>query len=259
MTELNNLWLTETIRPQGRGPRQDHRRDPHRVRRRGHADQRPRRARWHFGRDDPQAPPGLKRVQLSPPLIRFGACTPLPPTLGGARFQMSQRCRTPALAARRTHALRAAEHAGAVHRSAAGPRAGRTPRQELLLRRPRPRCRLRRPGPSAPPLSGPGWPTGLEAQSQPGIETRYLRAIDAPLPQTLIDDAPFDLVICTEVLEHVADWPAAWANLSRLVAPGGVLIVTAPPCLSPARRAVRLLLRPTPHAFRHWAARVASK
>lgn len=36
----------------------------------------------------------------------------------------------------------------------------------------------------------------------------------------------FDLVICTEVLEHVADWRGSALTLSSLVAPGGALLIT---------------------------------
>jgi len=40
----------------------------------------------------------------------------------------------------------------------------------------------------------------------------------------------FDCVLCTEVLEHVADPAASLRKLARLVKPGGQLLVTAPFC-----------------------------
>lgn len=43
-------------------------------------------------------------------------------------------------------------------------------------------------------------------------------------------DATFDAVMCIEVLEHVPDPPAALAELSRLLKPGGTLVITAPFC-----------------------------
>lgn len=55
----------------------------------------------------------------------------------------------------------------------------------------------------------------------------FVGAIDRPLPETLAARR-FDLIVCTEVLEHVADWPAAFANLARLLKPGGRLLVTCP-------------------------------
>lgn len=50
-----------------------------------------------------------------------------------------------------------------------------------------------------------------------------ITAIPAP-------DASFDVVLCTEVLEHVPDPLAALRELVRLVRPGGTVIITAPFC-----------------------------
>lgn len=55
----------------------------------------------------------------------------------------------------------------------------------------------------------------------------FIGAIDEPLPPPLIART-FDLIVCTEVLEHVANWPAAFDNLARLLKPGGKLLITCP-------------------------------
>jgi SAM-dependent methyltransferase len=55
-----------------------------------------------------------------------------------------------------------------------------------------------------------------------------LWAADDPLPEELALRGPFDFLLCTEVLEHIADWHAAFANFALLLAPGGRALLTAP-------------------------------
>lgn len=86
---------------------------------------------------------------------------------------------------------------------------------------------------------------------------RYLRALDAELPERVagVDiseriletahaaipradlqqanlerlpfaDASFDLVLCTQVIEHVLDAPAGVSELSRVLQPDGVLVIS---------------------------------
>ena len=43
-----------------------------------------------------------------------------------------------------------------------------------------------------------------------------------------VDDESFDALLCTEVLEHVPDAVAALNEFSRVLKPGGVLLITAP-------------------------------
>ena len=43
-------------------------------------------------------------------------------------------------------------------------------------------------------------------------------------------DGSFDAILCTEVFEHIPDPIAALKEFSRLLRPGGVLIITAPFC-----------------------------
>ena len=60
--------------------------------------------------------------------------------------------------------------------------------------------------------------------SQHAIEVDILASADA-LP---IEDASFDFVLCTEVLEHCPDPAAVLAEIRRVLRPGGVVLLTTP-------------------------------
>lgn len=82
----------------------------------------------------------------------------------------------------------------------------------------------------------------------------FIGAIDEPLPVALASEAPYDFLLCTEVLEHVVDWPMAFANLTRLLAPDGRLLATCPH-FYPLHEVPYDFWRPTPFALRHFAAK----
>ena len=52
-----------------------------------------------------------------------------------------------------------------------------------------------------------------------------LAPIDGPLP---LEDSAFDLVWCSEVIEHVGDTARWLSEVRRVLAPGGRLLVTTP-------------------------------
>jgi ubiquinone/menaquinone biosynthesis C-methylase UbiE len=62
------------------------------------------------------------------------------------------------------------------------------------------------------------------ARRHPGLDLR-LAPIDGPLPLT---DSSFDLVWCSEVIEHVADTATWLSEVRRVLAPRGRLLITTP-------------------------------
>ncbi len=63
--------------------------------------------------------------------------------------------------------------------------------------------------------------------SPPGDGSRYYFAI-ASLTAVPMRDNLFDIVLCSEVLEHISDDGIAMDELRRVMAPGGYLLVTVP-------------------------------
>ncbi len=82
----------------------------------------------------------------------------------------------------------------------------------------------------------------------------HIGALDDELPLTLGRGERFDLVICTEVLEHVADWNRAFCNLALLASPGGRILITCPH-VYPLHEQPHDYWRPTEHALRTYAER----
>jgi SAM-dependent methyltransferase len=94
--------------------------------------------------------------------------------------------------------------------------------------------------------------TSVDVQDARGV-VDYIAQIDQALPEKLLQRAPFDLVFCTEVLEHVADWPSAFSNFAVLAKPQGYLLVTCPHFYV-LHEVPYDFWRPTIHALEHHAA-----
>lgn len=107
--------------------------------------------------------------------------------------------------------------------------------------------------PLKPEIEARGWRyVSLDVVSAPGVTPDFLGALDDDIPKGCIAQGPYGLIVCTEVLEHVADWPRAWANLASMMSPDGVLIVTCP-FVYPLHEEPHDYWRPTTHALRTWA------
>lgn len=53
-------------------------------------------------------------------------------------------------------------------------------------------------------------------------------AVIASINKAPFHNSSFDLILCTEVLEHVSDTYSTFSELSRLLRPGGIIILTSP-------------------------------
>lgn len=96
---------------------------------------------------------------------------------------------------------------------------------------------------------------GVDVNPDGGPEVDVVCAADEPIPDELRLRGPFDFLLCTEVVEHVADWHSAFANFSELLAPGGRALLTAP-FIYELHEEPYDFFRPTLHAIDYYARRV---
>jgi SAM-dependent methyltransferase len=94
--------------------------------------------------------------------------------------------------------------------------------------------------------------TSIDVSQNSAGTVDFLGAIDGILPEALTARS-FDFIVCTEVLEHVANWPAAFSNLASLLKPGGRLLITCPHIWVPHEEP-HDFFRPTDWAIAHHAA-----
>src|SRR6185369_240008 len=55
-----------------------------------------------------------------------------------------------------------------------------------------------------------------------------LGALDGVFPNQRFGEEPFDFILCTEVLEHVAGWDMAFKNIANSLASHGRILITCP-------------------------------
>ena len=93
----------------------------------------------------------------------------------------------------------------------------------------------------------------LDVSPRDGVSIDVIAMIDQPyLPESVYQNGPYDLVLCSEVLEHVAEWDVAFANFRSLLALSGHLILTCPHFF-PLHEEPYDFWRPTPYAIPFFA------
>jgi SAM-dependent methyltransferase len=78
------------------------------------------------------------------------------------------------------------------------------------------------------------------------IESKHshLRLVHDDILDSSFPDEFFDLILCSEVIEHIADSRRAFREMRRLLAPSGVLIVSTPQKYSPLELFSKLAFLP---------------
>lgn len=80
----------------------------------------------------------------------------------------------------------------------------------------------------------------------------FIGEIDGDISEVIKKNGKYDFIICTEVLEHVANWDKAFKNLFDLLSEDGFILLTAPHFYS-LHEVPYDFWRPTPYAFSYFA------
>ncbi len=96
--------------------------------------------------------------------------------------------------------------------------------------------------------------TSVDVKQNPEGVVDIVCAIDKPLPVELTSQGLFDFVLCTEVMEHVADWDMAFRNFATIVAENGRILITCPHFYQLHEEPYDFW-RPTLHALKYFANR----
>jgi SAM-dependent methyltransferase len=92
----------------------------------------------------------------------------------------------------------------------------------------------------------------LDVRQNNGGNVDFICAIDGTLPDDLMQNKPFDFVICTEVLEHVLYWDIAFRNISMLLTNGAKVLFSCP-FIFPLHETPLDFWRPTIFALERYA------
>ena len=103
--------------------------------------------------------------------------------------------------------------------------------------------------PLRPLIEGLG---GIYTGVDVGQNLRGTVDVVADITRVPLPDNSFGVVLCTEVLEHIADTGAALTELKRLCRPGGAIILTTP-FMYPLHEEPYDFVRLTPHMIRRCA------
>jgi SAM-dependent methyltransferase len=87
-------------------------------------------------------------------------------------------------------------------------------------------------------------PAFLDRARQLVGERPAVRFLADDIIRTRLEPASFDLILCTEVIEHIEAWAAAVGSMARLLRPGGALVLSTPQPWSPLELLGRVAFRP---------------